>query len=208
MKCWLLIIFVLFIKGVANGQASVTDDKIAAKIADLKSKDVSKFVVYNVSCSGDIPKIVIEGECTAYDIKYVEWLENEKSYLQRFDECNEYSPKSVNSDFFYTISKRWNEINKAKILWPRFKVMYNGKLVLMDMMSDHTCSSVFKIYWGDKFIEKHVNQYYLSFKYSDKQQLNVNYLKNQKNVLNELYKQVIKEIAKTDNSSKSTSLHH
>ncbi|WP_143065124.1 hypothetical protein [Mucilaginibacter gossypiicola] len=174
----------------AQNYTLTTDDKVKAKLDSFKSENVSRYMVYNVSCSGAHPRLVIDGRCTVYDIKYVAWLEKGKSYQQRFDECNEHRAKLIDREFFNTISEGMAEIRTARILTPRIKVMNNGKLVLMDVIRDHTCISIFKIYWGGEFIEKQVDQFDLSFKYSDEKQLNMHYQQNQRSILNKLYKQI------------------
>ncbi|WP_121808534.1 hypothetical protein [Mucilaginibacter kameinonensis] len=192
MRYLLLIIFAICTKTSACAQsyALTTDDKVKAKLDTFKNENVSRYIVYNVSCSGVHPRLVVDGQCTVYDIKYVVWLENGKSYLQRFDECNEYKAKLIDQEFFNTVSKGIAEIKIARILSPQIKVMNNGKLVLMNVIRDHTCVSIFKIYWGSEFIEKHVDQFNLSFKYSDEKQLNMHYRHNQNSILNKLYKQI------------------
>jgi|GEM_PF-6489019 len=188
----MLIILAFCTKTFAYAQSHTltTDDKVKAKLDAFKSENVSRYIVYNVECSGVHPRLVVDGQCTVYDIKYVVWLENERSYLQRFDECNEYKAKLIDQEFFSTVSNGIAEIKTARILSPRIKVMDKGKPALIDLIRDHTCVSIFKIYWSNEFIEKHVDQFDLSFKYSDEKQLNIHYWHNQKSILNKLYKQM------------------
>lgn len=200
---YLILFLLLFGAGsFSYAQYSETDNKVKAKILELKNANVDKYIVYNVSCNGRIPKIVIEGKCTAYDIQYVVWLEKGRSYLQQFNECNDYKAKLIKGGFFDIISKRLHEIDTAKILYPQLKVTRNGQFVSEDVIQDHTCSSIFKIHWGSKFMDKRVDQFNLSFKYSDKHELNVNYQHNQKSILNTLFKQINRELTKAGYPSK------
>lgn len=190
MKYLILFLLLFGVEGLTYAQYSTTDKKVKGKILGLKNKNIDKYIIYNVSCNGAIPKIVIEGKCTVYDIQYVAWLEKEKSYLQRFDECNDYKAKLIQQNLFDIISKRLHEIDTAKILYPQIKVMRNGQFVSEDIIQDHTCSSAFKIHWDNRVMDKRIDQFNLSFKYSDKHELNINYQHNQKSILNTLFKQI------------------
>lgn len=193
----LSLVFVFVISySVCIAQADsipIADKKANEKIAELRSQGIYTILCYYVDCVGYFHPFNPDS-CTSFTTKYLFWTKNNLSFLQCFDECRDYKPARIGLNLFSLIKSRYPQIQKAKIKYPAYYGMVNGKRVKLTTMVDHSCHNIFKFYKNNKEIEKDIDDFALETKYIEKKYINLNYQSNKKSVLIRLKDIVEREI--------------
>jgi hypothetical protein len=172
---------------------SRTDKRIMDKIQDLHNKKADTTIYYHVECIGGMAHFPLRNLCIAYDVKYLLWIDSNKYFIQKFDECFEYKPANISSSFFDLIRHNFYKIKNGEIKNPRFTATIYGKAVETSSFIDHTCRNIFEIYTGDNILIKRIDDYDLDTKYVEGH-FNKNYYPNKKSILNKLKIAVEKEV--------------
>jgi hypothetical protein len=198
MKYFLVLMFALLLTGKIYGQnaRSVTDAKVATKIAEFKNKGISKYISYYMECFGGA-RPYYPDSCVAYNKKYLVWKENGKSYRQRFDECRDYDRELISDKMYNIVDVNYDQLKKDSIKYPQHYDSINGKKELLTSTVDHSCITNIKIYWGNKMLEKWIDGYVTDTKYIegpyDSKFLNINYKSNKRTYLYKLYLLTLKD---------------
>jgi hypothetical protein len=167
------------------GTGSVTDQKITAKIKELKTRKIDTILNYCVYCNGRPPRFVVNDSCYAYDIKYLFWIDHGKCFMQRFDECKNHQEKQTKTSLRNLIHNRYKGLFEAQIKKPKYIKLIEGKKMSYTIVYDHSCYSIFQFIIGDNILKKEFDNFDLDSKYDNKH-LNLNYDYNQKSILNTL----------------------
>ncbi|HWZ02754.1 MAG TPA: hypothetical protein VNX40_04030 [Mucilaginibacter sp.] len=179
-----------------------TDKEIIDKIQVLHDKKIDTLVYYHVECTGYMTGPVSPDSCFAYDVKYLLWIDNQKYFIQRFDECFKYEPSNITSSFFDVVRHNFFRIKNNEIRNPQFTEVIKGKKVDLESFVDHSCINIFEIHIGSQSLTKKIDQYDLETKYVDGH-LNKNYYTNKKSILIKL-----KMIAEKEVAFYNKNLHH
>ena len=182
---FLFFLSTLLCKAQTNNVLSTTDSKVNDKINQLNKGKIDTIICYYVDCVGS-EHAMPPDSCLAFDIKYLLWSKNGKYYIQRFDECKEYSSAVTGSFSFKLLENHYSEIQKSKLKYPKYKMRVNGKLDVYYTYIDHSCHNIIEIHTNDKILRKDIDDYALETKYDDEKHLNRNFDSNQKSILNKL----------------------
>ena len=189
MKFIIPICFCLFLHSFCKarvGNASTTDEKVSQKIRELRVKKIDTIVCYYAFCSGTEPRIGANDSCFANQIKYLFWYENNKCFIQRFDECAELKPANIKSTFLDLIRHKYNVIQDEEIKYPQYNGTVKEKTISNTLLQDHNCSAIFEIHTRHTVLRKDIDVFSLETRYFDNKHLNKNYLNNQQSILNKL----------------------
>jgi hypothetical protein len=168
------------------GNISTTDEKVFQKIHELKAKKIDTIVCYYTFCSGTQPRVGANDSCFANDIKYLLWYENNKCFIQRFDECYEHKPANVKSTFLDLVRHRYNAIQDEEIKYPQYNGTIKEKTISSTLLQDHNCNTIFEIHTRHRELRKDIDVFSLETRYFDNKHLNKNYWSNQQSILNKL----------------------
>jgi len=198
MRALITIAYLVFLHRLCNAQVDTvltTDKKINAKIKLLRLKNVDTLAIYYKFCSGCYPPPVLKDSCYIYQEKYLLWHQEGQYYMEKFDECNEYSSLIINSIPYRLLTVNYSKIQKERIRPPEFATIVNGKQMLIGLSkSDGVYCTTLEICTTDKIIRKEVEDYYFDAKYVDGKHLNKNYIPNRKSVLFKLKTAIEKEV--------------
>lgn len=192
MKYFIMLVIICFAQQMSKAQIdtnTTTGKNVLARIEQLQNKKIDTIVCYHVFCNGGMPRVVLPDSCVAYNIVYLIWSENNKSFIQRFDECHEHIAVLIKPDFLKTIRTKYAVIKKEKIEYPEYAEKVKGKpSKIYTLTQDHTCKAIFEIYTAKNVLIKTIDDFALETKNIDRKHKNDNYLKNQKSLLNKLKK--------------------
>lgn len=183
-----LVFFLVFYFSSSNAQMvpgsglSKTDEKVSNKIKELRNSKVDTIICYYITCYGSI-RITPDTGCTLDDIKYLLWVKNNNSFIQRFDECNNYSFTNISNELKGYIFSNHVKMKNEKILYPEYDIIVKGKKETYTTLIDHSCHNFVEIYTGTKKFTKDIDDYALETKYVDGKHLNKNYARNRKTTL-------------------------
>lgn len=192
MKYFMVFIIICLAQQMCKAQIdtnTTTGKNVLARIEQLQNKKIDTIVCYHVFCNGGMPRVVLPDSCIADNIVYLIWSENNKSFLQRFDECKSHNAGLINPHFIKLIRSNYVRIKKEKLKMPEYRIKVNGKFVTYSESVDHFCNTIFEIFTGKKILTKYLNHFDLDTKYDDdNKHHNINYVRNQKSLLNKLKK--------------------
>lgn len=173
--------------------STVTGKKIVDKIHQLQAQKIDTIVCYYVECIGGIYPYYPDS-CVAHEKNYLIWMEKDKCFIQRFDECEDHEAKLISPQFLTRIRKNFSKVKNQKLKMPQYTEMVKGKPVTYDVTIDHSCISFFDIYIGEKVLEKKIDDFDLETKYIDSKHFNKNYYRNQRSLLNRLKTIIEKDV--------------
>jgi len=162
------------------------------KIHQLQEKKVDTIVCYYVTSTWMIP--VKDDSCTAYETKYLIWVEDNKNFIQKFTNCKSFQPITMNSQFLNLIRNNYSKIKKEKIKNPEYIYISKGKPQAIQQITTDISYNVFEIYTAKGILTKKFADYYLNEKYVSGKHLNKSYYHNQKSSLNQLRKIIGRKI--------------
>jgi hypothetical protein len=183
--CFCLLFLSCFCKA-QTGNISATDEKVNQKIHELKVKKIDTIVCYYTYCSGTEPRVGANDSCFANEIKYLFWYENNKCFIQRFDECSEHKQANIKATFLNLIRRRYSIIQDEEIKYPQYNGTIKEKTISNTLLQDHSCNIIFEIHTRHRVLRKDIDVFSLETRYFDNKHLNKNYSNNQQSILNKL----------------------
>ena len=162
----------------------------------LKSK-TDLIIEFKTDCIGGEYISFEEAEDCVYERPfYIFWLKGGEYYKRKFSNCDVFKTVELEkSELLQTSISKMDEINKAEIL-PVIHTSEkneNGEIETVEMDIDHFCESKFIFHSQNAKIIKTVNHFYLETEMLDEKLSNDNYEKNQRSILNTLFKLIEKE---------------
>ncbi|MEO6980721.1 MAG: hypothetical protein ABI113_20170 [Mucilaginibacter sp.] len=202
----ILLVFVLVITYsfclAQTDSIPVAEKKANEKIAQLRRERVKTILCYYVDCVGYMHGFNPDS-CTSFQPEYLFWTNNNLSFIQRFDECTDYKPMNIRPALYNLIKSNYKQIQKAKIEYPVYYGIVDGKQVKLTTMVDHSCHNIFEFYTNDKELKKDIDDFALETQYIDKKYVNLNYQSNKKSILIKLKGIVEREVAVYDKNLKT-----
>lgn len=181
-KYLIIIVFIQFAYKITIGQCD--NSQIENKIRSLKASGVDTVIYYNYMCAGIDYAPDFPNECTIHETKYIYWVFNCKTYVQKFDNCFKYNPIILDSSSF--ISTFFNNINIIKAESIKPVEHHFRKTTMMTSGSNHGCSTNFRFSTSNEIIEKQIGDFELQTKMVNEKYKNDNYDYNQKTILKKL----------------------
>ena len=189
---FVLLFFVINV----NGQ-EMNAEYLELKKNLLESK-TDLFIEFKTDCiGGEFISLDEAKDCVYESPSYLFWTKDGKYYKRKFSNCDVFKTVEMdNSDFIRMSLAKISEIKNAEILpvIHTSKKNENGEIETVESIIDHYCESKFVFNTVNGEIDKTINHYYLDTKMLDENVTNDNYEKNQKSILNILYKLIEKEI--------------
>lgn len=182
--------FLLFL----NLKGQTTTQKVNEKISVLKSNGIDTVLCSYVNCIGFISVFDDQATCHTDTTKYIFWTIKNKSFIQKFDNCNQYKEILIDSSLFHLINNNLTKIKSSIIKHPEFIEIIKGKKSRFSTFIDHSCHYIYEIHLKNQLIKKEIDDFYLKTKYIDDKFLNINYSYNQNSILKKLYDLVELEI--------------
>jgi hypothetical protein len=193
----LLLTFLIYFSTTSFGQSATDISKRAQNFQDSLAKNkVDTLLDYTFKCVG----YYHIDTCNFFDAHYIFWKQNDKTYLQKIDDCNTYKTillDTTNPLTFYIAQKK--KVDQEIIYPPTYVQSQHGDTgTLIQQSIDHTCyyEMTFLINTKKKF--KRVSDYDLRYKSFDNGRKNMYYTYNQKTQLKELIEKIDQLIKQLD----------
>jgi hypothetical protein len=191
----LLFTLLIFLSTPSFGQSAIDIKKRAGNFQDsLIKNSVDTLLNYTLECAG----YYSIDTCNFFDAHYIFWKQHDKTYLQRFDDCNIYKAillDIINPLTFYIAQKK--KIDYEIIYGPTYVESKHGDTVItIEQSIDHTCWHEMTFLTKKKRVIKNVSEYYLAFRKFENGRKNMYYNYNQRTQLKELIEQIKKLVEK------------
>lgn len=196
----LYLLFICCLGFICHASAQTADNKVEAKLIELRKAGVDTIILYHSYCIGGALMAIDSADaakCHPNNEKYLFWADKGINYVQRFDECYNYNTIKDKSTLVIQLIKfHFLSLKKERIKPVKFRQMYKGKMQTLITSIDHSCYADIDFYIGKK-VSKFINDFALDTKFVDdkKNQPNINYSYNQHTYLKQLKDMVEKEIA-------------
>jgi len=163
-------------------KAQVVDDKVDIEKSFLRQAHVDTFLIYSLSCNGGL----IPFDTCAYEpTQYLFWMQNEKTYLKRFDYCMDYKPIQIDTlsplEFYFTnqslIAK---EIIRQPTYYKVTKTKKGVDTVLNTITVSHSCYHRFDFILNEDTTTKVIDNFDLDYVKFDNGKKNIYYTSNQR----------------------------
>ena len=183
------ILFLLFSTVFTiSSQGQVIDTKLQKQVNNLKVSNVDTFLIYSVACNG---RLIPIDTCASEETKYLFWVQNSKTFLKRFDYCEDFKViqlDTANPLTFYIKNKR--AIDKEKIKPPTYHEIRKTKkgldTLINSVMVDHSCYHQFDIKINSKSFEISIDIFNLNYVTFDNGKKNIYYNYNKQTKQNKL----------------------
>lgn len=160
-------------------------------------KSNSKLIIeFNTVCFGGEFIDFEDAENCIYERPfYLFWTKNGKYFKRKFSNCKVFSELEMEqSEFIEKIKDNLEEIKVAEILPVSHETKNsNGEAETIEVEFEHYCESKLIIHTKKGQIIKNIIDFHLTTELIDKNLPNDNYLKNQRSILNTIYKLAEKE---------------
>lgn len=185
----LLLSLLVFCSTKSFGQNATDVKKKAQSFQDsLTNKNIDTLFEYNLECVR-YSNIDI---CNLFAAHYIFWKQNDKTYLQRIDECNTYKAillGTANPLTFYLTQKK--KIDQEIVYSPAFvELQHDGHGILIQQFIDHTCYHEMTFSINTKKTVKSVSDYDLNFKTFGNGRKNMYYDHNHQTELKKIIEQI------------------
>jgi hypothetical protein len=174
-----VLLFTLFLTISLNAQ--VVDDNVQKQIVILKQVNVDTFLIYSLSCNGGL---IPFDTCAYEETQYLFWTQNLKTFLKRFDYCNDYKPiqiDSLNPLSFYFVNKLL--IAQEEIKQPTYYEVKRTKKGIDTLENtitvDHSCYHKFDFILNGDTSKKVIDNFDLDYVKFDNGKKNIYYSYNQ-----------------------------
>jgi hypothetical protein len=176
-----IIIILFFIITSFEIKAQAVGVKVKSYIDHLK---VDSVMIYNYICVGGY----YDDSCYREKPTYLFWINNGRSFVKRFDVCQDFKTIELSGEnplTFYIRNKKVIELEQIKE--PTFIVAKRGKKKsdTLSIMTTHSCHHDFNFYLGNEFYKKSADDFDLNTYESDGMQ-NIYYTQNQNSIFNKL----------------------
>ena len=182
----LLLLLSIFFSTALFGQKINDVERRANIFCDsLIQNNSDTTLTYTLTCVGGVYRA---DTCDFYHDYYLFWKQNGNTFFQKFDGCNSYKTKlldTTNPLTFYIAQKK--KIDHEIIYAPTYvQSQHGGTGTLISQSIDHTCYYQMTFIIREKKIIKSVSDYNLTFKTFDNGRKNMYYNYNQHTQLKKL----------------------
>ncbi|MCC8409962.1 hypothetical protein LJ707_13570 [Mucilaginibacter sp. UR6-1] len=185
-----LLLLLLFKTGLTQ-----SNEKLKARIAELKTAGVDTTIVYYMYCADTRPRLQAPlMPCEVEKIRYLMWQQDGKSRIQRFDECKNYQPQLMNTKLVTFIKANFEKIIADSIPPPLFKNDGKNGEFEIAVKSAHYCDNVFVFNTGNGEYMQRIYKPFINQKYVGREKkLNIYHKHNMRSPLKKLIDMVEKE---------------
>jgi hypothetical protein len=181
----------------AFGQSASNIKRRAQSFQDSLTKSkIDTSLDYTLECVG----YYHIDTCNYFDAHYIFWKQGDKTYLQKFDDCNVHKPillDTINPLIFYIAEKK--KIDHEIIYPPTYIESQHGNTETSIRQSiDHTCYYEMTFITNTKKVVKNVSDYDLTFQRFDNGRRNMYYNYNQQTKLKKLIDLITLLLKQTD----------
>lgn len=170
-----------------------TNDKLNARIAELKEAGIDTTVVYYKYCVGTKPRIQDPlTPCEVEKIRYLMWQQHGKSWLQRFDECKNHQQQPMKTKLMDFTKFNFKTIITDSIPEPEFEKNGINNEFEIAVKSSHYCDHVFLLKTDNREYVQTIYEPYI-YKKSSHNRANTHYKHNMRSPLKTLVELIKKE---------------
>lgn len=159
-----LLLFLIVLFSINCQGQKCNDVECRAKVFQnsLTQSNVDTILNYTLDCIGSTYRV---DTCDFYHTYYLFWIQNESTFLQKFDGCNFYKAiplDTINLLTFYVAQQK--EIDQEMIYPPTYsKSKYGDTVITVEQTIVHTCFYQMNSLIKKKKTFKSVSEYDLSF---------------------------------------------